>query len=183
MEAEDPLSQLRDIHLPGDVTFWPPAPGWWLLLALFIVGLVYAYRQAIAALIERRRLASVLSELDQAFDLYSEQSAFDNHRNQAGLEYLATINTLLNRVALVRYPQACTGSMTGSEWLRFLDSCDNTQVFTQGAGTILEDGIYRRNFDAETQSLHTITRTWVENRYRIQESKPSIFASFRKTAT
>jgi hypothetical protein len=182
MEAEDPLSQLRDIHLPGDVTFWPPAPGWWLLLALLIVGLVYAYRHAIAALIERRRLASVLRELDQAFELYTEQSAFDNHRNQAGLEYLATTNALLNRVALVRYPQAGTGRMIGSDWLRFLDSCDNTQVFTEGAGTILEDGIYRRNFDAETESLHTITRIWIENRYRIKEAKSSFFASFRKTA-
>jgi len=26
------LSDLRDIHLPGAVTLWPLAPGWWLIL-------------------------------------------------------------------------------------------------------------------------------------------------------
>lgn len=182
MEAEDPLSQLRDIHLPGPVNFWPPAPGWWLLLVLLLVGLVYAYRHAIAALIVRRRLASALRELDRALELFTEQSAFDTRRNTAGLEYLATINALLNRVALVHYPHAGSARMTGNEWLLFLDSCDNTQVFTQEAGTILKDGIYRRNFDADAKTLHTITRTWIENRYRVKEGKKPIVTSFRKTA-
>ena len=66
MEAEDPLSQLRDIHLPEAVTFWPPAIGWWLLLALILIGLGFIYRQAIIAMIQRRKLANVLDELEQA---------------------------------------------------------------------------------------------------------------------
>ena len=31
------LSQLRDIHLPQDVSFIPLALGWWLVLALLIL--------------------------------------------------------------------------------------------------------------------------------------------------
>ncbi len=85
MEAEDPLSQLRDIHLPEPVTFWPPAPGWWFILLLILIGLVFLYRHAIAALLQRRKLAAVLRELDAALEHYNETAAFENTQNQARL--------------------------------------------------------------------------------------------------
>lgn len=43
------LDQLKDIHLPPAISWWPPAPGWWLLatlvLGLFWWGLRFALRR------------------------------------------------------------------------------------------------------------------------------------------
>lgn len=38
----DPLANLKDIHLPDPVGFWPLALGWWLLIAMLIVFLLLA---------------------------------------------------------------------------------------------------------------------------------------------
>jgi hypothetical protein len=39
---------LRDIHLPGAVGWWPPAFGWWVVMAFMLAGLamygLYWYR-------------------------------------------------------------------------------------------------------------------------------------------
>ena len=32
--SPDPLSELRDIHLPDPVSWWPPAPGWWIAVGI-----------------------------------------------------------------------------------------------------------------------------------------------------
>ena len=33
---QDNLPELRDIHLPDGVSAWPPAYGWWVMLAAVI---------------------------------------------------------------------------------------------------------------------------------------------------
>ncbi len=57
------LAQLRDIHLPDPVSWWPLAPGWWALTAILLVC------SAAVLIFEFRRRRSLkyraLRELDQ----------------------------------------------------------------------------------------------------------------------
>ena len=44
MAKADPLAQLKDIHLPDPVGFWPLAPGWYgliIFIILLLSGLLY----------------------------------------------------------------------------------------------------------------------------------------------
>ena len=35
---------LRDLHLPEAIGWWPLAPGWWLVIAIALVGIGYFIR-------------------------------------------------------------------------------------------------------------------------------------------
>jgi len=42
-QGADPLAQLRDIHIPDSVSWWPPAPGWWGLVVIIFVAMVLVW--------------------------------------------------------------------------------------------------------------------------------------------
>ncbi len=131
----DPLSQLKDIHLPAPISWWPPAPGWWLLLALLIliaVGLVWYLRRRSRRLGLYRAAMQELDEIRQHFD--KEQ---DPRRLAAGL------SRLLRRVAISLRPGEDVAGLTGTAWLAWLDAQDDDHAFTEGTGQFLADGAYR----------------------------------------
>jgi hypothetical protein len=168
MEAEDPLSDLADIHLPDAVNFWPPAPGWWVLAVLVVIALVLVYRQQLARLWLRRRMGSALRELDSAYNAFKA----DQQQNSAGLRLLQTFNAVLKRVALVHYADPDLPKLSGRAWLRFLDAQLDSADFTVGAGQVLADGVYRPVFHADVDALHALCRRWIEHSYqRVQPRK------------
>ena len=165
MEAEDPLAQLADIHLPGEVAFWPPAPGWWMLAALLLLCVALAGRYYYRQRQTKRKLNSALSELDQVYHTWQATPQDGSARNKAGLDLLYATNAILKRVALVYYPQADVAKLTGAAWLRFLDDADKSTDFSAGPGKVLSDGTYRPVFSADVDALHALTRHWIMKRY------------------
>lgn len=109
MMEQDPLSQLRDIHLPQPGGFWPPAPGWWILLAIIMTLAVLAF-----ILIRRKQrrnhwLRIARKELRQL----EQTSSADN-------QWFAALNQLLKQSARIRYPERVPESLSGEPWIHFL---------------------------------------------------------------
>ena len=91
--APDPLSALRDIHLPEAVAFWPPAPGWWVVAGALLLALCLGWAWWRRRRRSVRRLA--LRELDLLQRDFQERDCLD--------DLAAGLSILMRRVSLLRF--------------------------------------------------------------------------------
>lgn len=142
MQAE--LAQLRDIHLPQPIGWWPLAPGWWALIALVcilsVVGLVWSRM--------RRRSARFLA-LCELEAIKPEQPD----------EFLAQISSLLRRVA--RRHTSGADVLTGEAWSAFL--MEGKYGMSRDTAALLATGPYGppANENFEPEALRAETATWI----------------------
>lgn len=136
---------LRDIHLPASPGWWPPAPGWWLLAALVVAALAWATLRFLRVRRRARRLAAALDEFDAALARAGDIPA-----------RLATASEWLRRAARIHHPSA--SSLSGKDWLGFLDGSDPARPFSQGQGILLVDGAFRRHLDVDVEPVLALAR-------------------------
>ena len=121
---------LRDIHGLDGVPWWPPAPGWWYVLAALalipvVIGLGYwmtyhgpwlGWRSD-----ARRKLAALRKALQQ-----------DNPREVAG-----RLSELLRRIAMARSGRRVAAGLTGETWLHWLEEMDTSGFEWEKRGQVL----------------------------------------------
>jgi len=123
------LQNLNDIVVPANVSWWPLAPGWYVLagLMLFLL-LVFAYRAIQHQKKNRyRRLAL---------------QAITDIRRQADVAAFEQLPVVLKRAALSAWPRGDVAALSGAEWHRFLDRTASTELFSSGVGTLLDQLAY-----------------------------------------
>jgi hypothetical protein len=165
--TQDPLAQLQDIHVPAEIGIWPPAWGWWLLLALTIIGIF-----TLIFFIKRKRSRNAYRAL-AANELIKIQSAYGHKQNS---EYLQALSVLLRRTALSGFGLHFNASLKGTEWLEWLDAqCTKTQQqFSLGVGNALLIGPYQKSPEFDRNELHRLSLLWIkEHRNQWQMSTKS----------
>jgi hypothetical protein len=117
---------LRDIHLPGAIGAWPPAPGWWILAAVIIGAALFAFmryrshfRERVALKALRRTLARLGEGAEPA-------------------HCLQQISMIVRRFAMSTPERVdAVAGLTGERWLKYLDSRWERAEFTSGVGRAL----------------------------------------------
>lgn len=109
MNPQDPLSQLRDIHLPDPAGFWPPAPGWWVLFALALIALAALVVWQLRRYLRQRWKKPALTELQRLA-----------RADQTDERWYTAVNEILKRSAMACFPHRYPQSLTGKEWADFL---------------------------------------------------------------
>lgn len=146
---KDPLAALRPLHAPEPVSWWPPAPGWWIVFVLAVVVIVLIYNY-------RKRLASQRAALHELNQL---KKNMDNIAHP-----VAIINQLLKRYALTCWPMTEVASLTGESWLAFLDANGGNGKFSGGPGQLLLTDSYkneRADADQLTE-LIALANHWIK---------------------
>ncbi len=167
MNPENPLTGLKDIHLPDAISPWPPAPGWWLLAILILIFTIWLGRKILRHHQHKLLMRLSLKQLDQ-FD-----HDFVNHQNQQKL--IQQYSTLLRRVALAKFKRQDVASLTGDAWLEFLQSVTAEDVFCKETGQLLIDAAYRRpnSIEDKLTELQSAVRQWITIVTRSKEMNPN----------
>ncbi|MBQ7413453.1 MAG: DUF4381 domain-containing protein [Alphaproteobacteria bacterium] len=122
------LSELRDIHLPTEPSWWPPAVGWWYLLGIIIGGLIvfgagYMYWWTRPKQYAVRELEGICS----------------NQKN--AVLAARRISVLLKRIALLIYPRSKVATLSDEKWIDFLISKIG-QVYSEAELNLLASAPY-----------------------------------------
>lgn len=144
---------LRDIHLPNPISWWPLAPGWWLLLvmAILLCGLtVWLIRMLLRPTL-RKQAIQQLDYIEKSFE-----------ESEDAVQCLTELSALLRRAVLSQNHSKAAG-LIGTPWLKVLDEPLKSSEFSQGVGQLLLNGPYQSQVEKkEVFQLIQLCRKWVK---------------------
>ena len=107
-QQQDPLAQLRDIHVPNEVSTWPLDWGWWVAIAVVLIALFYLFKVITAHIRHNKARKQALALLET---ISAQQS-----------NWPVALNSILKRTAMSYYPTHQVAGLYGKQWQAFLTS-------------------------------------------------------------
>lgn len=155
MAKPDALAQLKDIHLPSPIHWWPLAPGWYVLIigcVLMVMGFIHsAHRRHLNARPKKQALILLVHYITE----YEQEK--DSQMTSA------RISELLRRVALAYYPRADVASLSGEAWIAFLNKTSHGIEFTPVKSMLLESP-FKSSEPINLKPLILRAQAWIKQR-------------------
>jgi hypothetical protein len=153
------LDRMHDLVIPPPVSWWPPAPAWYGIMGVLVVGMIAGLVKIIIHHQANRYRREALDKLDGLKPALREPAR--------RAEAVASLAELLKCVALSAFSRGQVAGLTGPAWLAFLDRTGGCTVFTRDEGVWLEavafdpalaDRIDRKQVDG----LIHASRRWIK---------------------
>jgi hypothetical protein len=142
------LDRLADIVTLPPVSWWPPAPAWYVVAGAV---LVLASAAVIAQWQRRRANAYRVTALAELKRVGREPDA------------LMRIAEILKRTALAAAPRQQVAALSGGRWVHWLNATGNGVVFSETAKTLLAGHVYGAGQPDKKQitALAKTARAWI----------------------
>ena len=152
MNSQDPLSQLKDIHLPATGGFWPPAPGWWAL-AFLLIGLVIL---AILFWVRHRR--------KRRWRVVARQNlARLKHDAEPTPAWFDRLNTLLKQCARQCHPDQQPDVLSGQGWIDFLlSTAPEDRIASRPVVEAMVQATWNPHTEADPGQALAFAKRWLE---------------------
>lgn len=143
---------LKGIHLPEAVSWWPPAIGWWVLLLLFVLSAV-----ALFYVFKRLQQVSVRSKAVEAF----LQIKADYQKEQDKVLLSQQISQLLRQILLSSFAREEVASVTGEAWFKALQVCHPKGQLELKWIEVLSVSAYQKQADYDAKGLLNHCEQWI----------------------
>jgi len=160
---DDPLSRMRDVHLPDAPGWWPPAPGWWLLAAVLLMLIGFG----VYTLVKRHRREAPRRQALAELERLNEDTRSGALSSQ---EAIHAANALLKRLWVHVDHDVSISSLTGDAWLAYLDGQIGSTAFSSGPGQVLGTARFSSAANTFDPELVSLLRTLLKARHKTADS-------------
>ena len=151
--------ELKSVHLPSDVAFWPLAPAWWVIIAVIIALII------LALIYKGSTLRAHKLKLKQLF--VDAEKTFDNLSNiEAPIIMLQQSNQALKRVIIsldeLQKNNDSVALIHQAEWLHLLEQRAAPFRFSETTKTMLSDALYQPKVELNSAELINELKQWLK---------------------
>ncbi len=145
------ISGLKDIHMPVEPSFWPPAPGW------ILVGVgVFSVLSCVAIVWYWHRFGSkgyAKRLLKKAYQSSPEGQAF-----------ALQVSLLFKRIVLVKFPREEVAALSDTAWAQFILRVGKHSIPEKMAHFIAHAAYLppRKSVDFSNEKLYNAANEWID---------------------
>lgn len=171
-ETEDlaSLDRLNDIELASPISWWPLAPGWYVIAAGVLLVLSTFILRAVArwkANAYRRAACAEWSLIVATRDRSDSRSIIE------------AMSNLLKRVALTVAPREQVASLSGDDWIDWLNKHGCGTIADNDLAVVLTENVYRSDSSQQVSGdqltrLTNYVKKWIVT-HQIDPTKDNLF--------